>query len=352
MNTVPLQKNTNQKVPLQQPIPMLPIKPMFKPGEAQAKSAEAQAKLNSAEWLKNYRQMMEQAGPEVSDVNMRDQIAVAMKDPVYGQATATGLAAGQNMLNSWIAGANSKSRANKEKLANERWIKQMQDADEDRALRRQELAEAKRRVVGPLPYQMDAFKEKLVTSNPEYKALHDIVSKPYNAKDAFDAAQHEAKQKDAMQKLNAIQQSMPSKITDIPARSELLESEEIMDYPRRFFNVIPGVRRLLLDKSERARANLIPAMKEEGVNKFFTVTPEQLRLEASRSNREGFSGLAGQQNRIAELVERISKLNPGSIVKQSIGGDVIVVSTPDSGAITITPGNFDKVSEQYDIGIK
>lgn len=126
MNTAPLQKNTNQT------------------DKAKALSAEAQAKLNSAEWLKNYKQMMEQADPEVSGINMRDQIAVAMRDPVYGQATATGLAAGQNMLNSWIAGANSKSRMNKEKLANERWIKQMQDADEDRKLRRDELAESKK----------------------------------------------------------------------------------------------------------------------------------------------------------------------------------------------------------------
>lgn len=166
MNTVPLQKNTNQKVPLQQPVPILPIKPMFKPGEAQAK-------LNSAEWLKNYRQMMEQAGPEVSDVNMRDQIAVAMRDPVYGQATATGLAAGQNMLNSWIAGANSKSRANKEKLANERWIKQMQDADEDRALRRQELAEAKK-----VPIESMSFDPIYFTSKEDRDKYNQMISDP------------------------------------------------------------------------------------------------------------------------------------------------------------------------------
>ena len=317
-----------------------------------AKSKAEQAKLNNADWVAKYKERAKNITPRVDPISMQSQMAAALRDPVYGQATATGLAAGEGMLNSWIAGLNSRARKDEGELANERWIKQMQDADEDRALRRQELAESKREIVDAVPYQIDAFKEKMITSNPEYKAMYDILSKPYNAENAFDAAQHRAKQVAAIQSLNAAQQSMPSKITDIPARSEIVESEGLMDYPRRMLNAIPGVRRATLSKNERARANLIPAMKKEGVSQFLTITPEQLRLESARSNREGLSGLAGQQNKIAELIERISALNPGSIVKQSAGGDVIVVATPNNGAVTITPGNFDKISAQYEIGTK
>lgn len=321
---------------------------------ADTKSKKTQAELNSREWLENtYRPMAQKATPRVDPISMQSQMVAALRDPVYGQATATGLASGEGMLNSWIAGINSRARKDEGELANERWIKQMQDADKDRELRRQELEESKKEIVNAVPYQLDAFKEKMILSNPENKALYESLSKPYVAKNRFEAAQHKAKQEAAVQRLDAAQQSMPSKITDIPAKSEITESEEFMDYPRRLLNNVPfGLRRLLLTKGERARANLIPAMKDEGVNKFINITPEQLRLESARSNQEGMSGLAGQQNRIAELIEKISALNPGSIVKQSIGGDVIVVATPNNGAITITPGNFDKISAQYEIGTR
>lgn len=320
---------------------------------ADTKSKKTQAELNSRQWLENtYRPMVQRATPRVDPISMQSQMVAALRDPVYGQATATGLAAGEGLLNSWIAGINSRARKDEGELSNERWIKQMQDADKDRELRRKELEESKKEIVDAVPYQLDAFKEKLVLSNPENKALYESLSKPYVAKDRFEAAQHRAKQAAAMQSLNAAQQSMPSKITDIPAKSEIVESEEFMDYPRRMLNAIPGIRRAALSKDERARANLIPAMKAEGVNGFINITPEQLRLESARSNRESLSGLAGQQNKIAELIEKISAINPGSIVKQSIGGDVIVVATPNNGAITITPGNFDKISAQYDIGTK
>lgn len=229
MNTVPLQKNTNQKVPLQKPVPATPIKPMFAPGEAQALSAEAQAKLNSAEWLKNYRQMMEQASPEVSDVNMRGQIAVAMRDPVYGQATATGLAAGQNMLNSWIAGANSKSIANKEKLANERWIKQMQDADEDRALRRKELAEAKKVPIESMSFdpiyftsKEDKDKYNQMISDPVFKAQ--IAANPIEAFHIQEARKAKQKQIDEFSK-NVKRSVMPDrKIIDAAAKQEAVKA--------------------------------------------------------------------------------------------------------------------------------
>ena len=236
MNTVPLQKPVNQKVPLlqnqvlqkvplQAPVPAASIKPMFAPDEAKALSAEAQAKLNSAEWLKNYRQMMEQSGPEVSDVNMRDQIAVAMRDPVYGQATATGLAAGQNMLNSWIAGANSKSRANKEKLANERWIRQMELEDEDRKLRRAELEEAKKTPVESMSFdpiyfasKEDTDKYNQMISDPMFKAQ--VAKNPIEAFRLLEARKAKQKQIEEFSK-NVKRSVMPDRKTiDAAAKHE------------------------------------------------------------------------------------------------------------------------------------
>lgn len=100
-----------------------------------------QAKLNNAQWLKNYREQASQVLPEMSPVNMSSNINVALRDPVNGQATATGLAAGQSLLNSWIAGANANARKKADTLAQERWIKQQQDLAEEREYQRGRDAE-------------------------------------------------------------------------------------------------------------------------------------------------------------------------------------------------------------------
>lgn len=144
MSPVPLQKNITQVVPLQQPEQSGPVKPMFTPEEAKALSEAAQAKLNNADWVAKYREMSKNATPRVDPISMQSQMAAALRDPVYGQATATGLAAGEGMLNSWIAGINSRARRDESKLANERWIKAQDDLAEERKLRRDELAESKK----------------------------------------------------------------------------------------------------------------------------------------------------------------------------------------------------------------
>ena len=144
MTVVPLQMNARQVVPLQKQEPSEPIKPMFTPEEAKALSAAAQAKLNNADWVAKYREMSKNATPRVDSIDMQSQMAAALRDPVYGEATATGLAAGEGMLNSWIAGINSRARRDENKLDDERWIKQIQALDEERKLRRDELAEAKK----------------------------------------------------------------------------------------------------------------------------------------------------------------------------------------------------------------
>ena len=183
MTVVPLQNNGRQVVPLQN---QEPIKPMVTPEEARALSAAAQAKLNNADWVAKYREMSKNVTPRVDPISMQSQMAAALRDPVYGQATATGLAAGEGMLNSWIAGINSRARRDEANLADERWIKAQDDlakereenkrrweaeaaegkrrfgilqkaADEDRKLRRDELAESKKRYLPGVSEVEDAF---------------------------------------------------------------------------------------------------------------------------------------------------------------------------------------------------
>lgn len=106
---------------------------------AKAKSAEAKpstpATDRSKDFIERYKNAARNATMELDPVSFQSNINVAMRDPVYGNATAAGLATGQNLLNSWIAGNNAKARRDKESLSDMRWIKQMEDADEERAYR-------------------------------------------------------------------------------------------------------------------------------------------------------------------------------------------------------------------------
>ena len=154
MTVVPLQNNVRQVVPLQK---QEPIKPMFTPEEAKVLSAASQAKLNNADWVAKYREMSKNATPRVDSISMQSQMATALRDPVYGQATATGLAAGEGMLNSWIAGINSRARRDENNLANERWIKAMDDLAKERELRQAELDEAKKRYLPGVSEVEDSF---------------------------------------------------------------------------------------------------------------------------------------------------------------------------------------------------
>ena len=157
MAVVPLQNNIRQVVPLQKQGQTESIKPMFTPEEAKALSSATQAQLNNADWVAKYREMYKNATPRVDSINMQSQMAAALRDPVYGQATAAGLAAGEGMLNSWIAGINSRARRDEDKLANERWIKVQDDLAKERELRQAELDEAKKRYLPGAPEEEDAF---------------------------------------------------------------------------------------------------------------------------------------------------------------------------------------------------
>lgn len=106
---------------------------------SKAKSTEAKPPISapnrSKDFIERYKEAARNATMELDPVSFQSNINVAMRDPVYGNATATGLATGQSLLNSWIAGNNAKARRDKEALNDMRWIKQMEDADEERAYR-------------------------------------------------------------------------------------------------------------------------------------------------------------------------------------------------------------------------
>lgn len=174
------------------PIPMTPVESALQKRESLkeatknhslAKKADAKdekpksASDRTREFIDKYKESQRNATMEMDPVSFQSNINVAMRDPVYGNATATGLATGQSLLNSWIAGNNAKARRDKEALSDMRWIKQMEDIDEDRRLRREELTESKKTPVesvdfGPMYF---ASKEKTdrynqMISDPIFKA--------------------------------------------------------------------------------------------------------------------------------------------------------------------------------------
>lgn len=375
MTVVPLQNNGRQATPLQK---QEPIKPMVTPEEARALSAAAQAKLNNADWVAKYREMSEAVTPKVDPISMQSQMAAALSDPVYGQATATGLAAGEGMLNSWIAGINSRARRDEANLANERWIKAQDDlakereenkrrweaeaaegkrrfgilqkaAEEDRKLRRDELAESKKQVVQAPGYTLDAFKESAIRSNPKYAEAIDRLNTAQVGKNAEEAARIQNQQRLDKQMLDAAQESLPMKLTS--SNSNAIDTERtdgLLNMTRRALNWIPVYRRMALTGDERALANAQAGMEEAGYKSFSSVSPEYLLKEAQKNIDAGNINTGVQQRKVAQLLDVLLK-RPGFIAKQSPDGSVVVVSGPNQEAITITPGTIDRYAKEYDL---
>lgn len=176
---------------------------------AKAKSTETKPSVSapdrSKDFIERYREAARNATMELDPVSFQSNINVAMRDPVYGNATATGLATGQNLLNSWIAGNNAKARRDKETLGDMRWIKQMEDADEDRRLRRQELAESKKTPVESVDFdpiyfasKEDTDKYNQMISDPIFKAQ--VADNPVAAFKIAEARKAKQKQIDKFNK--------------------------------------------------------------------------------------------------------------------------------------------------------
>lgn len=105
-----------------------------KPKTNKQKSDEAAQK--NKDWVAQYRQKLAGAKTPLDPVSVDSQVNVALRDPVYGQATATGLTMGNNILNTWINAHNADARREAEELKNERWLKQLADAEEDKQYQR------------------------------------------------------------------------------------------------------------------------------------------------------------------------------------------------------------------------
>ena len=349
MTVVPLQNNVRQVVPLQKQEPTEPIKPMFTPEEAKALSAAAQAKLNNADWVAKYREMSKNATPRVDPISMQSQMAAALRDPVYGQATATGLAAGEGMLNSWIAGINSRARRDEDKLANERWIKAMDDLAKERELRQAELDESKKQVVQAPGYTLDAFKESAIRSNPKYAAALNRLNTTQVGKNAEEAAKIQNQLRLDKQMLDAAQEAVPMQLTSANPRAiDAERTDGFFNMGRRLLNAIPGYRRMALTGNERAIANAQAGMEEAGYKSFSSVSPEYLLKEAQKNIESGNTNTGVQQRKIAQVLTELLK-RPGFIAKQSPDGSTIVVSGPNQRAITLTPGTIDRYLKEYDL---
>ena len=166
-------------------------------------SERNQALLNNRTWqTKDFREQQDKIPPVMPNVNLQDNMLVALKDPVYGQATATGLAAGQSMLNSWIGAANAIAKKEADKLANERWIKAMDDLAEERKLRRDELAESKQVFVPrmDLPEQDAWLSPEAKAEDIKRRSALAALGKAHVAKNAVEAQALQDSQSEAMKK--------------------------------------------------------------------------------------------------------------------------------------------------------
>ena len=155
-------------------------------------SERNQALLNNRTWqTKDFREQQDKIPPVIPNVNLQDNMLVALKDPVYGQGTATGLAAGQSMLNSWIGAANAIAKKEADKLANERWIKVQDDLAKERELRQAELDEAKKRYLPGVSEVEDPFlspeDQKALDAKNKNLARGQIFNNPVAYEQALDA---------------------------------------------------------------------------------------------------------------------------------------------------------------------
>lgn len=313
-------------------------------------SERNQAFLNNRTWqTKDFREQQDKISPVMPNVNLQDNMTVALRDPVYGQGTATGLAAGQSMLNSWIGAANAIAKKEADKLANERWIKAQDDLAKERELRKAELDESKKQVVQAPGYTLDAFKESAVRSNPKYAAALNRLNTTQVGKNAEEAARIQNQLRLDKQMLDAAQEAVPMQLTSANPRAiDTERTDGFLNMAGRFLNRIPGYRRMALTGNERAIANAQAGMEEAGYRSFSSVSPEYLLKEAQKNIESGNTNTGVQQRKIAQVLTELLK-RPGFIAKQSPDGSTIVVSGPNQRAITLTPGTIDRYIKEYDL---
>ena len=310
------------------------------------------------EFIAQYRRKLDQINPQLPETDVSNQVNVALRDPVYGQATATGLAMGNNILNTWIKAKNAENAKKANELEQERWLKQAQDiADEvDYRRSRDALAdkryeESKNVVLDADPYILDAFKEAEVRSNPENQKLLDLLNNPYKAKDAIDAARHKNEQFIARQKLDAAQESLPMRLISENKGFDTESTDGFFNRLTDALNLVPIYRYATLTGSERAESDARMAMRKAG-QKFFTgISPKALMHEAERNIASGNTRTGVQQRKMAEIMNLYLQRNPNGVAKQSPDGSIIVLASPHTEAITLTPETVDRYAKEFNVGI-
>lgn len=310
------------------------------------------------EFIARYRQKLEQINPQLPETDVTNQINVALRDPVYGQATATGLAMGNNILNSWIKARNAENAKKANELEQERWLKQNQDLADEIDYRRdrdkiadQRYEESKKSIVRSDPYIIDAFKEAEIRSNPDRQKDLDLLNTPYEAKDAADAARHQNELFFAKQRLDAAQESLPMRLT---SKNKGLDTESTGGFFNRLtdaLNLVPGYRYLALTGSERAKSDARMAMRKAGQKSFTGISPEALIQEAERNITDGNTRTGVQQRKMAEIMNLYLQRNPDGVAKQSPDGSVIVLAAPNTETITLTPETVDRYAKEFNVGI-
>ena len=315
------------------------------------KKEKKSATERNNEFIAQYRQKLDQINPQLPETDVSDQVNVALRDPVYGQATATGLAMGNNILNTWIKAKNAENAQKAKELEQERWLKQTQDLADEIDYHRAKDEESKKSIVRSDPYILDAFKEAEIRSNPEYQKDLDLLNTPYEAKDAADAARHQNELFFAKQRLDAAQESLPMRLT---SKNKGIDTESTGGFFNRLtdaLNLVPIYRYAALTGSERAKSDARMAMRKAGQKSFTGISPEALMQEAQRNIASGNTRTGVQQRKMAEIMNLYLQRNPNGVAKQSPDGSVIVLAAPNTEAITLTPETVDRYAKQFDVGI-
>ncbi len=199
-------------------------------------SERNQALLNNRTWqTKDFREQQDKIPPIMPNVNLQDNMTVALRDPVYGQGTATGLAAGQSILNSWIGAANAIAKKEADKLANERWIKAQDDLAKERQLRRDELAESKQVFVPrmDLPEQDVWLSPEAKTEDVKRRSALAALGKARVTKNPIEAQALQDSQSEALKKyqdwLSQQQRALIPRETNPLADRDLSETDLASD---------------------------------------------------------------------------------------------------------------------------
>ena len=311
----------------------------------------------SKDFIERYKEAARNATMELDPVSFQSNINVALRDPVYGNATATGLATGQSLLNSWIAGNNAKARRDKEALSDMRWIKQMEDADKERQhrLEREKLIDDRYKeqmyMIDANPYSIPAFKEEGLKGDAQASKDIEFLSKPVQASSAIEAARLRGEQQEARNRLAKKQEMVDSK---------LFSPTSEIESPKSFANLLDRFGSSAWawgyggmspwSKKDAANANLANAMSSLKIEGFSRFTPQDFAASINRDVVNGNTNTAVQKHKILNLMKAL-RIRGFSSTGVSADGNTIVIASPREHVV-VTPQNVDAIAKQYDVSVE